>query len=182
MSLDDRELALLVSISNEIAAMRSDIKTLHAGLVRIGAIVPKKAESLRNANSWEPPAIRRLGTLMTIIAQSNPASARFAEEIGRDTELDPRTDPEVDPQDTDKANGTDVRDGADPRLRDADRTPRNWWPTWLGGDIDPVKKDLVVTRRNSQDVADPAPDGRDDNNDVQPKPDTARDNPETMAW
>ena len=40
--LDDRELALLVSISNEIAQLRKNVKAIQTGLTRIGAIVPKK--------------------------------------------------------------------------------------------------------------------------------------------
>jgi hypothetical protein len=183
--LDDRELALLLSISDEIARLRNDVKTIQRGLIRIGAIVPKKAESARAAAGWSPPVLKRLGDMVTIIAASNPAAAKALQEAGFDTAQDPGTDPEVDPNgDTDVADGVNVTDPTDPRFRDADRNARNWRPTWLGGDNDPTKKDRRLTRANFADVTDVVPpDTQDDANDVRPRPDTARDAPpETMGW
>ena len=175
---DDRALAFLVSISDEIAKLRNDVRVIQTGLIRVGAIIPKKAEAVKAMATWNPPILKRLGDIVTIIAQSNPESAKALQEEGLDTEADPAADPEVDVKaDQNQADGRDAADGTDPTPRDPDMNPRDLWPPWPFNDDDPNKKDLAVNVRNAADVRDPEPpDTRDDPDGVnRVKPDTTTD-------
>ena len=171
---DDRALAFLVSISDEIAKLRNDVRAIQTGLIRVGAIIPKKAESVKAMATWNPPILKRLGDIVTIIAQSNPESAKALQEVGLDTATDPATDAEVDVKaDQNQADGVNRTDGNDPSGKD---NVRNTWD-WFSGDNDPNFRDADFNPRDVADARDPEPpDTRDDDDHVDfGAPDTARD-------
>lgn len=154
------EKQLLLNIQADVLALRQELGYLRSSLELAGLIAGEQpGERKPVAVKWTPPVLKKLGDMITIIAESNPATAALLQQ--KANPRDPEFDPTLDHTDDDATTDQDASTDGDP-------TPRDWFNTgWFGG-----VKDPTPANKKRDHKADPKPPRKDDDNNVNFLPDT----------
>jgi hypothetical protein len=127
-----QEWDLLQEINKTVCALRAEVASLRGDLERAGVILGERPNPKAKKLLWSPPMLMKLGDMLTILAQTNPAAAarEGADKTPAAAAKDPPTDPTVDGDNDVLNRNTDPDHGVDMNARDK----------WTF-DNDPTKKD-----------------------------------------